>query len=253
LSVAQTNLQLYAQLRAAGYAAQDLSRVADAYQLAMVLFSGQFRASGKTFLAHLIGTASLVASVGARVEVVVAALLHAAYDAGDFGTLRRNISSLKRRRLQAVVGAEAESLIVAYSALKWTSPGITRFIDQFSAKSPSEREAMRIRLANEVEEYLDDGQLYVGEHRQAVAAALAVSSGSEIVTLAGLLGAEALGDQLRDLQMDHVARMGTLVAPTAPPDSSYLVPPLICGRPVIWMSRVVLRQARRVVRSIAST
>lgn len=252
LSAAQTNLQLYAQLRAAGYSQQDLSRVTDAYELAMKLFSGQFRASGKTFLAHLIGTASIVASVGARVEVVIAALLHAAYDAGDFGTLRTNVSASKRRRLIAAVGAEVEALVLTYSALKWKAPVIADFVEHFSARSALERDAMRIRLANEVEEYLDGGQYVVGKQRQAAVAALAVSSGPHIGTLAGLLGIEALGAQLRDLQTDHATHMGTLTERTTSTESSYLLAPLICKRPLVWVSRTVLRRLRRLTRMVRS-
>jgi (p)ppGpp synthase/HD superfamily hydrolase len=35
--------------------------VASAYELTATLMTGQFRASGKTFIAHLVGTASILA------------------------------------------------------------------------------------------------------------------------------------------------------------------------------------------------
>ena len=59
---AQTNIQLFNQLRRDGYSKTDLDLVRDAYELAMVLFSGRFQPSGKSFIAHVVGTASILAS-----------------------------------------------------------------------------------------------------------------------------------------------------------------------------------------------
>src|SRR5574338_275392 len=49
---AQTTLQLYAQLRAAGAAEADLALVRNGYDLAMHLCPASFRGSGKPLLAH---------------------------------------------------------------------------------------------------------------------------------------------------------------------------------------------------------
>ena len=82
---AQTNIQLFNQLQREGYGAADLEAVARAYDLAIALTTGRFRASGKTFIAHLVGTAGILGSLKAPGPLVVAGLLHAAYAAGDFG------------------------------------------------------------------------------------------------------------------------------------------------------------------------
>src|SRR5688572_5605801 len=82
--IAQTNLDLYAQLYRAGYGEADLLRVRDSYMFAVGLFSDRFRATGKPFLSHLVSTASLVAAFDARVPMVVAGLLHAVYESGVF-------------------------------------------------------------------------------------------------------------------------------------------------------------------------
>ena len=63
INFAQTNIQLLNQLHREGYSADDLHLVRVAYRFAMDLFSGQFRASGKTFIAHLVGTASVLGSL----------------------------------------------------------------------------------------------------------------------------------------------------------------------------------------------
>src|SRR5205085_1702384 len=113
--VAQTNLQLYNQLIARSWNIDDVARVRPAYELAARLFSGRYRCSGKPFVDHLVGTASVVADSGGRVELVLAALLHAAYEHGDFGRGRRARGDERRTAVRRVVGDEAEALVFAYS------------------------------------------------------------------------------------------------------------------------------------------
>ena len=74
---AQTNIQLFNQVRQQGYSHEDLARFSQAYRFSLPLFSGRFRASGKTFFAHLAGTASVLASLGVDGQLVTAGLLHA--------------------------------------------------------------------------------------------------------------------------------------------------------------------------------
>ena len=63
VTYAQSNLQLFNQLIANGYSESELVCVVNAYKLIMNLFTGIFRSSGKTFLAHLIGTASVLVNL----------------------------------------------------------------------------------------------------------------------------------------------------------------------------------------------
>ena len=58
-SYAQTNLQLYTQLSDIEYSQEARGQVLRAYELALQLFSGHYRANGKPFIAHLVGTASI--------------------------------------------------------------------------------------------------------------------------------------------------------------------------------------------------
>lgn len=114
LAPAQTNLRLYEELRQAGRPPDELLAARRAYDLAAGLFAGQYRASGKPFVAHLVGVASIVARLGARGPVVVAALLHAAYDQGRFSGWRRAVTDTKRAAVRAVAGDEAETLVSRY-------------------------------------------------------------------------------------------------------------------------------------------
>ena len=92
LAVAQTILQLSNQMLRLEYSDRDLGELRVTYDLARELFSGLFRPSGKTFIAHLIGTASILANCLTDIGVVKAGLMHAAYAGGDFGDGRKGFS-----------------------------------------------------------------------------------------------------------------------------------------------------------------
>ncbi len=72
---AQTNIQLFGQMLREGYSNADLGCVRNAYELVMWLFTGIYRPSGKAFVEHLVGTAGILSSLHAPVEVVAAGLL----------------------------------------------------------------------------------------------------------------------------------------------------------------------------------
>ncbi|NJN87055.1 MAG: hypothetical protein HC881_13125 [Leptolyngbyaceae cyanobacterium SL_7_1] len=124
LFVAQSNLQLLSQLQREGYSDDDLKKIAAAYDLALQLFTGYFRGNGKSFIAHLVGTASILASVQAPIEVVAAGLLHAAYIWGNFGTGQSGKDKAKCHRIRAVAGWEVESYITNYDAIEWNPQAI---------------------------------------------------------------------------------------------------------------------------------
>ena len=117
---AQTNIQFFNQLRSLEYSAADLVLVRDSYELAMELFAGRFRPSGKPFLCHLVGTASILASLKVSPVLVAAGLLHAAYMQGNFGAARGGMSRAKRRRVRSVVSDEVEKLVASYGKLLWS-------------------------------------------------------------------------------------------------------------------------------------
>ena len=202
--VAQTNLQLYAQLEPSQRPA-----AAAAYELAAQLFSGQFRASGKTFLAHLVGTASILAGQGRPIEEISAGLLHAAYDNGDFGAGSKG----RRDEVRGVIGELAESYLDAYSGLPWDP-------DRYpSSDSSVEQAVLMIRVANELEDVLDDSLAWVGPQR----AAKIMSRLEPTARLAERLGQPALAEALRRIQPPAAGV-------TNRPESSYTVAPRTYAR-----------------------
>lgn len=163
---AQTNLQLFVQLQKAGYSETDLICIANAYKLGCRLFTGAFRGSGKPFLAHLIGTASILVTLQRSTPTIAAGLLHAAYELGDFGDATRGMLDWKRSQVQQAVGKEIEFLVAQYHTFKWNGTTIAQTYSCIDQLTVNEQEILIMRLANELEDHLDLGVLYCGNLEQ---------------------------------------------------------------------------------------
>jgi (p)ppGpp synthase/HD superfamily hydrolase len=155
--IAQTNLQLYRQLLQREWDESALQLVAEAYQLAVVLFTARFRPSRKPFVCHLVGTASVVAAQGARAEIVVAALLHAAYDQGDWGDGAKGATPGRRKVLRRVIGKESEAVVHRYTATTWNPVSINDLLPIVDELADLDRNVIVLRLANEVDDMSDLG------------------------------------------------------------------------------------------------
>jgi (p)ppGpp synthase/HD superfamily hydrolase len=165
---AQTNIQLFNQLRREGYSNEEILLVRNAHELAIHLFTGLYRPSGDTFISHLVGTASILASQHTPINIVTGGLLHAAYIHGDFGIIGLMLmSEKKRRKIREVVGDVVEDHIARYTRLKWSSRAILDISDRLDNLAPIDRDVLSIRLANELEDSLNCGVLYCSNaHRR---------------------------------------------------------------------------------------
>lgn len=158
---AQTNLQLYRQLRAMDYGTEDIARLAQAYKAGVPMFSGLYRSSGKPFIAHLVGTASILVSRKIDVEVVLAGLLHAAYMVGDMGFHPgRRQSGRKRKHISQLIGKEAEQLVSVYDTMRWTPGFIRECRSSYTGLPAVQKKVVLIELANLYEDFMDDGMRY---------------------------------------------------------------------------------------------
>lgn len=193
-SYAQTNIQLFNQLTQSRYSTSDCESISDAYRLVIELFTGGFRASGKTFIAHLVGTASILCKLQVSMQLVTAGLLHAAYASGDFGDGKLGISDAKRKKIRAVVGSEVEEYIAKYTALEWTEYSIPTILEQISTLEAIDQQVLLIRLANELEEYLDLGILYCGDDKYQ---RYINHNGEMIILIAERLGSPELAAELK--------------------------------------------------------
>lgn len=191
---AQTNLQLYNQLRRAGYPESEQIRVSDAYTFAMEIFAGQYRANGKPFISHLVGTASVLATQGAPVEVLAAGLLHAAYSHGSFQGQPVGITEEKRARVRSVLDPRSERLIWIYSRMPWTINKIGYIHERLHTLNARQRYVVLIRLANELEDHLDLGMLYGAKTK-------AYTHNSEalkrVIEMTREIGSEQLAEEVR--------------------------------------------------------
>jgi (p)ppGpp synthase/HD superfamily hydrolase len=187
---AQTNVQLYAQLLELRWPEADLLRIRAGHDLATQVHAARFRASGRPFLAHLAGTASLLAWLGAGPDVVLAGLLHAVYDQGDFGDGVRAVSPAKRAFVRSAVGEAVEALVAAYTELGWDLSVLARTEGRLEALAPLDRDVLRVRLANELDDHLDLDVLYDARRSERLAYLAEATPG--LARLSRFLGHENL-------------------------------------------------------------
>jgi (p)ppGpp synthase/HD superfamily hydrolase len=163
---AQTILQLYDQLKRDGYSSDEMTVIHNVYEISMSLFSGRFQPSGKGFMSHGVGTASILASLRLPVQVVAAGLIHNVYWVGDFGDGNIGISKAKREKIRRIVGKEIEEYVNGFAARKWNKQTLTVIRDTIDTLDPLDRNVLLIELADQLEFHLDLGVLYCGEARQ---------------------------------------------------------------------------------------
>lgn len=205
-SIAQTYPQLAVQLTRAGRSPEDLALVRRSYVTACALFAPRTRGSGKPFLDHLVGTASCVLLDGAPAVEIAAALLHAAYDQGEFGDGPAGATARHRARLRAEVGDDVERLVLAYETAGWDTTTVARSLAVIGELSSEARAVLRIRVANEVDDALDAGLVLSGKATQPPGALVPAA---DVVALAAHVG----GAPLVDLARVHLSDAPPVVAP----------------------------------------
>jgi (p)ppGpp synthase/HD superfamily hydrolase len=159
-SYAQTNIQLFNQLRREGYSTTELNLIRDAYELAMTCYSCRFSPSGRPFIAHVIRTASILASLPVPPKVVAAGLIHNIYEKGDFGDGRRGISPARRKRVASLVGQEVEEYVAKFPTLYWESRTTQLARDNPDKLSLIDRNILLTLFADHLEHLLDYDVLY---------------------------------------------------------------------------------------------
>ena len=223
---AQTNIQLFNEMYDLGYDEKEMALVKKSYELAIILFTGRFRGSGKTFIAHLIGTASILVSLRSSSNIIAAGLLHAAYDSGDFGDGGKGLTPEKRPYVKSAVGDDVEDYIARYTEFRWNQRSAQSVFEKLDTLSQAEREVLLIRLANELEDFLDLGILFCGEQKRTQAGYL--NAGCQLLpALATKLGHPELAEALRiTLERTEVASKQRRFGTSSSRDFSFLTPPL---------------------------
>jgi (p)ppGpp synthase/HD superfamily hydrolase len=210
----QTNVQLINQLRSEGYSQPDIEFVWKTYQFAVQLFAGLYLPSGKPFIDHFVGTASILTSLRLPVEVVVAGLIHAAYRYGDFGEARSGVSQSKRKQVVDIVGGEIEAYVARYENRNWNLQNLAILYDGLDDLSSLDRNVILIRMASELERCLDLGELYFPDTQQRRAAQQKfIETGAPLwVKMAGRLGFASFSAEMKTVFEEMAASKG-LVGP----------------------------------------
>ena len=163
---------------------------------------------------------ALVAAHGASTCTVAAALLHAAYFGGDFGTPRHGISRAKREICRRAIGAGAEHLVALFSSPAWLGVPTASICRRVGELNQEEREVALLRIAN----VLDQIELFIlcrEEQRRPHLEEL-----TECIDLAERLGALTLAVEVRQCR-EQLQSLGDLSAvPLDGRDYAGFLPPL---------------------------
>jgi (p)ppGpp synthase/HD superfamily hydrolase len=247
MQTAQTNLQLFNQLREKGLPLHDLALVNRAYELSTKLYSGWFQADGKPFVAHSVGVASIVAELDQPAEIIAVGLLHNVYGNGDFGDGRVWVATPSRRRLvRAEVGERVEELIARFQELRILPRTVERVREMLPSLGEVDRRLIRVDLADHLEKHVDLGVLYWSRGDSVVGADQLIRD--DLIAIAYELGEPTLAETLASAFADTAASRNDVPAELRPSDGRAelkLVVPRSC-RP---RSATQLRRAARSLRT----
>jgi (p)ppGpp synthase/HD superfamily hydrolase len=195
LTIAQTNIQLYNQLRRQGLSRDELVLVHRAYELLATLYSGYYQGDGKPFVAHGLGVASILAELGQPAEIVATGLLHGVYGNADFGDGRDGGTTLVRRQLvRDAVGEKVEELVCRFTELRLHPDTIERDRQAVAELDATERRLQLVAIVAHLEKYVDLGVLYFGDEEEIVSWTRRI--GRDLIALADELGEPRLAEML---------------------------------------------------------
>jgi len=178
-----------------GYTERDLNCVVNTFDLAIQLYTGRYEANGKVFLAHVIGTASILCRLKQPVEVVAAGLIHNIYMNADFGYRNLGRLSARRKMVKSAVNAKAEDYAHRFPALHFQR--LSGVLEELDNLSEIDREVLLIYLADELEKCLDRGLLYYGNQRGEMENI--ERNGQTFITIAEKLGYPTLARELESV------------------------------------------------------
>ena len=151
---AQCIVSLDAETRADGWSPADTERLWHTHDLMQSLFSGRYRGSGRPFINHLAGTASLALRYRGTTDEVLAGYSHAAYTQGRFGRPHAQRAE-NRAALAGVVGAVAERLAAQYDAVDWEEFAGRAGPGEIDGLSHEGKQVLFLQIVNEFDDAFD--------------------------------------------------------------------------------------------------
>lgn len=192
--IAQTNVQLYNELRVQGRSLAELELVRRAYNLATRLYSGCFLADGKPFVSHVIGVASALAQLELPAEIVASGCIHNVYTNGIFGDgLTHTATEYRRQLVRDSVSPEVEQCIYRFRDLRLKN-NLLKIYDGLENFDKRDQQLIVMDLADILDKYENLGVLYYGDNRWING--LALKNKDTLIKLAGKLGYPQLGAAL---------------------------------------------------------
>lgn len=187
MRIAQTNIQLYNQLREQGLDRRELVLVHDAYELLTTLYPGYYQGDGKPFVAHGVGVASILAELGQPADIVAMGLLHGVYGNGDFGDGADGRPTPSRRAIvREAVGPEVEQLVFRFTQLRLHPDTIDDDRRTLAELDETGRRLQLVAIVDHLEKYVDLGVLYFGDNAEIVEWTERI--GPDLIELADELG-----------------------------------------------------------------
>jgi hypothetical protein len=250
MRIAQTNVQLYNQLREARLPLEDLVLVHRAYEFLTTLYSGYYQADGKPFVAHGVGVASILAWLDQPAEVLAAGLLHNIYGNADFGDGRSAGATPSRRRLvREAMGERIEELLVRFADLRIRPDRIEETRRALRDCNDTHRRLLLVDLADHLEKYVDLSVLYFGESDWVTGASDRI--GRDLIEIADELGEPRLGEMMSRAFSEAAAQASDVPAELRASDGRRylkLLTPRSCRRRLLPRLRQGTRELRRHLR-----
>ena len=188
----QTINGLLIQMHDAGFDQAALQSVVGVHALATAMFNGMYRGTGKPFLCHLVGTASTVAEFDRRPDMILAALLHAAFDAGLFPDGRSGRPTRAHKHwLATKVDQRTVDLLERYQAFGFGASDIRRLV---SREAEWDRDMIVLRLCNELDDLSDGGLAFAAKRGSST-----MASSLDCENLAVGVGLPKLGARIVEL------------------------------------------------------
>jgi (p)ppGpp synthase/HD superfamily hydrolase len=193
MQIAQTNIQLYNQLREAGRSSAELVTLHRAYEFLSKLYPGYYQADGKPFVAHGVGVASILAWLDQPTDIVAVGLLHNVYGNADFGDGRApGVTPARARLVRRAVGETVEELLERFRGLRIRADTLEQIRRSLPQLADTDRRLILVELADHLEKYVDLGVLYFGDHDWVQTERI----GPDLVALANELGEPRLAEML---------------------------------------------------------
>jgi (p)ppGpp synthase/HD superfamily hydrolase len=195
--IAQTNLQLYNQLRAQGYSDEQLAVVHRAYEFLITVYPGYYQADGKPFVAHTVGVASILGYLNFPVDFVAVGLLHNIYGNGDFGDGLSSVATRHRRRIvREAIGEPIEAAIDRFPKCRIKQGTLSNLMSSLDQLDEIHKKLIVIDLADYLEKYIDLGVCYWGNSRSLTDTV--AKYGETLVAMASRLGYPQLAAMLKE-------------------------------------------------------